>query len=60
MKVILSVPDEDYSRKALCALNLISTFPLHSDDGIFQTHCSVQEGNTKQYCLTILTGKSDA
>ena len=26
MKVILSVPDEIYSRNALCALNLISTF----------------------------------
>jgi hypothetical protein len=26
MKVILSVPDEGYSRKASCALNWISTF----------------------------------
>jgi hypothetical protein len=28
MKVILSVPDEGYSRTASCALNLISTFLL--------------------------------
>ena len=28
MKVILSVPDEGYSRNASCALNLISTFLL--------------------------------
>jgi hypothetical protein len=26
---ILSVPDEGYSRNALCALNLIATFLLH-------------------------------
>ena len=26
--MILSVPDEDYSRNASCALNLISTFLL--------------------------------
>jgi hypothetical protein len=28
MKVILSVPDEGYSRHALSAINLISTFSL--------------------------------
>ena len=28
MKVILSVPDEGYSRNMSCALNLISTFLL--------------------------------
>jgi hypothetical protein len=28
MKVILSVPDEGYSRNSSCALNLISTFLL--------------------------------
>ena len=29
MKVILSVPDEGYSRSVWCALNLISTFLLN-------------------------------
>ena len=33
MKVILSVPDEGYSRNVSCALNLMSTFLL----GTFQT-----------------------
>jgi len=32
MKVMLSVPDEDYSRNASCALHLISMFLLETSN----------------------------
>ena len=32
----LSVPDEGYSRNALCALNLISTFLLHTINNVYE------------------------
>ena len=39
MKVILSVPDEDYSRNASCALNLTSIFFILSEDDDFYRVC---------------------
>jgi len=37
MKVIMSVPDEGYSRNASCALNLISTFLCYEQMSFFPT-----------------------
>ena len=38
--LVLSVPDEDYSRNASCALNLISTFLFHRKFDMNSHPCS--------------------